>query len=157
MQKPVVNAPRAPRQQANTPASRHKARRFAMQGVYEWQMSGNDPYEIEARYRVENAMHKVDLAYFHELLQQTTRRALELDAVYDSYLDRKIDQLNPVERSILRIGCYELVHHIEIPFPIVLDEAIELAKEFGATDSYKYINSILDEVAKKVRQVEKKG
>ena len=63
MQSPVPNAPRAPKQQANTPASRHKARRFAMQGVYEWQLSGNDPFEIEARYRVENAMHKVDLAY----------------------------------------------------------------------------------------------
>ena len=148
MQKPVPNAPRAPRQQANTPASRHKARRFAMQGVYEWQLSGNDPFEIEARYRV-------DLAYFHELLQQTTRRALELDAVYVSFLDRDINQLNPVERSILRIGCYELVHHIEIPYPIVLDEAIELAKDFGATDSFKYINSILDEVAKKVRQTER--
>ena len=118
-------------------------------------MSGNDPFEIEARYRVENAMHKVDLAYFHELLQQTTRRALELDAVYVSFLDRDINQLNPVERSILRIGCYELVHHIEIPYPIVLDEAIELAKDFGATDSFKYINSILDEVAKKVRQTER--
>jgi N utilization substance protein B len=100
-------------------------------------------------------MHKVDLAYFHELLQQTTRRALELDAVYVSFLDRDINQLNPVERSILRIGCYELVHHIEIPYPIVLDEAIELAKDFGATDSFKYINSILDEVAKKVRQTER--
>ena len=155
MQKPVPNAPRAPQQQANTPASRHKARRFAMQGVYEWQLSGNDPFEIEARYRVENAMHKVDLAYFHELLQQTTRRALELDAVYASFLDRDINQLNPVERSILRIGCYELVHHIEIPYPIVLNESIELAKDFGATDSFKYINSILDEVAKKVRQIER--
>jgi N utilization substance protein B len=61
------------KQQANTPASRHKARRFALQGLYEWQLSGNDPFEIEARYRVENAMHKVDLAYFHELLHQTTR------------------------------------------------------------------------------------
>ena len=72
-----------------------------------------------------------------------------------SFLDRDINQLNPVERSILRIGCYELVHHIEIPYPIVLDEAIELAKDFGATDSFKYINSILDEVAKKVRQTER--
>jgi N utilization substance protein B len=145
------------KQQANTPASRHKARRFALQGLYEWQLSGNPTFEIEARYRVENAMHKVDLAYFHELLQQASSRSSVLDEVYAPFLDRKMAQLDPVERNILRIGCYELLHHIEIPYRVVLNEAVELAKDFGATDSYKYINSILDEVSKKARAAERQA
>jgi N utilization substance protein B len=145
------------KQQANTPASRHKARRFALQGLYEWQLSGNPTFEIEARYRVENAMHKVDLAYFHELLQQASVRAATLDEVYEPFLDRKMTQLDPVERNILRIGCYELLHHIEIPYRVVLNEAVELAKDFGATDSYKYVNSILDEVSKKARLAERQA
>lgn len=145
------------KQQANTPASRHKARRFALQGLYEWQLSGNPTFEIEARYRVENAMHKVDLAYFHELLQQASSRSSVLDELYAPFLDRKMAQLDPVERNILRIGCYELLHHIEIPYRVVLNEAVELAKDFGATDSYKYINSILDEVSKKARAAERQA
>lgn len=144
-------------QAKNTPAARHKARRFALQGLYEWQLSGNQPFEIEARYRVENAMHKVDLAYFHELLHQASARSRELDASYEGFLDRKASQIDPVERAILRIGAYELIHHIEIPYRIILNEAVELAKDFGATDSYKYINSILDELAKVVRQAEKQS
>ena len=144
-------------QAKNTPAARHKARRFALQGLYEWQLSGNQPFEIEARYRVENAMHKVDLAYFHELLHQGVARARELDAAYAPFLDRKASRIDPVELSILRIGTYELLHHIEIPYRIILNEAVELAKDFGATDSYKYINSILDELAKTARKAEKEA
>lgn len=142
-------------QAKNTPAARHKARRFALQGLYEWQLSGNQPFEIEARYRVENAMHKVDLAYFHELLHQVVARNRDLDAAFEPFLDRKMEQLDPVERNVLRIGSYELIHHIEIPYKIILNEAVELAKDFGATDSYKYVNSILDELAKIVCQAEK--
>lgn len=144
-------------QAKNTPAARHKARRFALQGLYEWQLSGNQPFEIEARYRVENAMHKVDLAYFHELLHQVVAKNRELDKAFEPFLDRKMQQLDPVERNILRIGSYELIHHIEIPYKIILNEAVELAKDFGATDSYKYVNSILDELAKTVRKAEKQA
>lgn len=144
-------------QAKNTPAARHKARRFALQGLYEWQLSGNQPFEIEARYRIENAMHKVDLAYFHELLHQVVAKNRELDNAFESFLDRKMQQLDPVERNILRIGSYELIHHIEIPYKIILNEAVELAKDFGATDSYKYVNSILDELAKTVRKAEKQA
>ena len=142
-------------QAKNTPAAHHKARRFALQGLYEWQLSGNQPFEIEARYRVENAMHKVDLAYFHELLHQVVAKNRELDNAFEPFLDRKMQQLDPVGRNILRIGSYELIHHIEIPYKIILNEAVELAKDFGATDSYKYVNSILDELAKTVRKAEK--
>lgn len=153
MHKPHPTKPQA----KNTPAARHKARRFAMQGLYEWQLSGNPPFEIEARYRVENAMHKVDLAYFHELLHQVAYRVTELDAAFEPFLDRKASQLDPVERNILRMGSYELIHHMEIPYRIIINEAVELAKDFGATDSFKFVNGILDELAKKVRHVEKQA
>ena len=118
-------------------------------------MSHNPVHEIEARTCVENAMHKVDLAYFHELLHQVVAKNRELDNAFEPFLDRKMQQLDPVERNILRIGSYELIHHIEIPYKIILNEAVELAKDFGATDSYKYVNSILDELAKTVRKAEK--
>ena len=144
-------------QQANTPAARRKARRFAMQGLYEWQLSGNAPFEIEARYRVENAMHKVDLAYFHELLHQVVRRVDELDEAYKPFLDRQMSQIDPVERSILRLGSYELLHPPEVPYKVVLNEAVELAKDFGATDSYKYVNGVLDELSKTARQAERQA
>ena len=84
-------------------------------------------------------------------------RARELDAAYAPFLDRKASRIDPVELSILRIGTYELLHHIEIPYRIILNEAVELAKDFGATDSYKYINSILDELAKTARKAEKEA
>ena len=106
-------------QQVNTPAARRKARRFAMQGLYEWQLSGNAPFEIEARYRVENAMHKVDLPYFHELLHQ----------------------------AVLMLAAFELVRMPEIPYRVVINEAVELAKTYGGTDGYKYVNGVLDRVA----------
>jgi N utilization substance protein B len=144
-------------QQVNTPAARRKARRFAMQGLYEWQLSGNAPFEIEARYRVENAMHKVDLPYFHELLHQAVRRAEELDEAFRPFLDRQMSQINQVERAILRLGSYELLHHPEIPYKVVLNEAVELAKDFGATDSYKYVNGVLDELSKTARQAERQA
>lgn len=153
MQKPHPSKPQA----GSTPAARHKARRFALQGLYEWQLSGNPPFEIEARYRVENAMHKVDLAYFHELLHRVVALVGTLDAAFEPFLDRKATQLDPVERNILRMGSYELIHHIEIPYRIILNEAVELAKDFGATDSYKYVNGILDQLANQVRQAEKQS
>lgn len=141
-------------QAKNTPAARRKARRFALQGLYEAQLSGNPPWEIEARYRVENAMHKVDLQYFHELLLKGVQDAAALEAAFEPYLDRKMDSLDPVERAILRIGAHELLNHPEVPYKVVINEAIELAKDFGATDSFKYVNGVLDELARKVRAVE---
>lgn len=137
------------------PAARRKARRFALQALYEWAISGNPMFEIEARYRVENDMHKVDLDYFHELIHEIARRCEAIDQAFLPHLDRKFQELDHVERAILRIGTYELLHRLDVPYRVVINEGIELAKDFGATDSHKYVNGILDEVAKAHRQAER--
>lgn len=134
---------------------KRKARRFAVQGIYEWQMSRNPVHEIEARTRVDNAMHKVDLGYYHELLTQVVADHVTLDELLIPVLDREINALDGVELATLRLGAYELQEHVEIPYRVVLDEAIELAKHFGGADSHKYINGVLDRLATTLRAAEK--
>ncbi|OTG86713.1 N utilization substance protein B [Acinetobacter sp. ANC 4558] len=136
-------------------AAKRKARRFAVQGIYEWQMSRNPVHEIEARTRVDNAMHKVDLGYYHELLTQVVADHVTLDELLIPVLDREINALDGVELATLRLGAYELQEHVEIPYRVVLDEAIELAKHFGGADSHKYINGVLDRLATTLRAAEK--
>lgn len=140
-----------------TYAAKRKARRFAVQGIYEWQMSANPVHEIEARTRADNAMHKVDIGYYHELLTQVVAQRDDLDALLIPALDRELSALDGVELATLRLGAYELQAHLEIPYRVVLDEAIELAKHFGGADSHKYINGVLDRVANQVRQAEKQA
>jgi len=137
------------------PSARRKARRFAMQALYEWSISQNHMFEIEARYRVDNDMHKVDLEYFHELIHEIAKAPDAVDDVFMAHLDRKFHELDHVERAILRIGTYELLRRLDVPYKVVINEGIELAKDFGATESHKYVNGILDEVAKQCRKVER--
>ena len=137
------------------PSARRKARRFALQGLYEWQLSGNPSYEIEARYRVENAMHKVDLDYFHELLSRIPTLTDTLDALSEPFLDRAFETLDPVELATLRIGVYELKYRLDVPYRVVINEGIELAKTFGASESHKYINGVLDQLAVSLRPHER--
>ena len=138
-----------------TYAAKRKARRFAVQGVYEWQMSGNAVHEIEARTRADNAMHKVDISYYHELLSQIVASHETLDEYLLPALDRAVSALDGVELATLRLGVYELLNHMEIPYKVVLDESIELAKHFGGADSHKYSNGVLDRVAQQLRPDEK--
>ncbi|MDO4222654.1 MAG: transcription antitermination factor NusB [Acinetobacter sp.] len=138
-------------------AAKRKARRFAVQGIYEWQMSANPAHEIEARTRAENAMHKVDLNYYHELLTQIIQQHQQLDDLLNTVLDRNTKDLDAVELATLRLGAYELRDHLEIPYRVVLDEAIELAKHFGGADSHKYINGVLDKLAGQLRSAEKQA
>jgi Transcription termination factor len=102
-----------------TYAAKRKARRFAVQGIYEWQMSRNPVHEIEARTRVDNAMHKVDLGYYHELLTEVVANHEALDALLIPVLDREVDALDGVELATLRLGAYELKEHLEIPYRVV--------------------------------------
>ena len=138
-----------------TYAAKRKARRFAVQGIYEWQMSHNPMHEIEARTRAENAMHKVDLSYYHELLTQVITNHEALDALLVPVLDREINALDGVELATLRLGAYELKEHLEIPYRVVLDEAIELAKHFGGAASHQYIHGVLDRLSQSLREAEK--
>lgn len=138
-------------------AAKRKARRFALQGLYEWQMTKNPVHDIEARTRAENAMHKVDIAYYHELLSKIIANVDTLDELLIPVLDRELSALDGVELATLRLGTFELRDRQEVPYRVVIDEAIELAKHFGATDSHKYVNGVLDRLAKTLRQAEKES
>lgn len=137
--------------------ARKKARQLALQALYQWMVSGADLYEIEAQFCTDNDMSKVDLEYFNELLYQIPKLLNELDSGYQAFLDRPVAELNPVECIILRIGAYELMQRLEIPYRVVLNEAIEMTKRFGAEDGHKYVNGVLDKLAQKVRSVELKA
>lgn len=131
-----------------------KARRFALQGLYEWHISGNPIHEIEAHTRANNAMHTVHLGYYHEMMHDIVKNIDEIDALIASKVDREIDKLDGVERATLRIGTYELKNRLEIPFKVVIDEAIQLNAHFGSVDGHKYINAVLDKLAKELRTAE---
>ena len=137
-----------------SPSARRKARRFALQALYQWQLAGQPLNEIEAHFRAENDMKKVDLDYFHALLHGVPARVDELDTLFAPALDRKVQELSQIEKVILRIGTFELLDRIDVPYRVVINEGIELAKLFGADDSFKYVNGVLDKVARKCRQVE---
>ena len=136
---------------------KRRARKLAVQALYQWLMSGSELYEIEAQFRVANNMEKVDVDYFGRLLHGVP---MHLDALQDALtplLDRPIEGLNPIELTVLRIGAFELFHCPEIPYRVVLDESISLAKEFGSQDGHRYVNGVLNNLAQKVRIVEING
>ncbi len=134
--------------------ARTRARRTALQALYQWDLGKQDLADIEAQFREAQDMRKVDVDYFRELLYRVVARVEELDSHMTPLLDRPIKQLDPVERAILRIGTYELAFHPELPWRVVINEGIELAKMFGAEQSHKYVNSILDKLAAQLRTVE---
>ena len=137
--------------------ARHKARRLATQALYTWQVAGQDLADIESQYRLDHDMSKIDGEYFHELLHEVPNHLDELDAHIVPLLDRGIDEVDAVERAVLRLGCYELAHRLDVPYRVVINESVKLAKTFGADQSHKYINGILDGVAKKLRAAEIKA
>jgi len=133
------------------PVARSYARQRAMQALYQWQLTRQDLQTIETQFMHHQEMDRVDVAYFTRLLHDIPQQISELDALYTPSLDRPVAQLDPVERAILWIGSYELTRD-EVPWRVAIDESVGLAKKFGAEQSYKYINSILDGVAKQVRK-----
>ncbi|ROR34968.1 transcription antitermination factor NusB [Inmirania thermothiophila] len=133
---------------------RTRARRRALQALYQWQMTGQDLGEIERQFLEDEDMRDVELDYFRELLHQVPARLAELDGVLAPLLDRPIGQVDPVERAVLRIGVYELAHRLEVPYRVVINEAIELAKRFGSEHGHRYVNGILDKAARSLRAVE---
>ncbi len=144
-----------------------KARRFAMQGLYEWLVTDrrfdtsgkfgwkdNAPHDIAARTRATNAMHTVHIGYYHEMMRDIPEQIESLDALISQHLDREVDKLDTVEHAILLIGAYELQNRLEIPYKVVMDEAMKLNNHFGATDAHKLINAVLDKMAGELRAVE---
>jgi N utilization substance protein B len=135
-------------------ARRRKARHYALQALYQWYMAGAATTDIEAEFRMDYDFDVVDLEYFQALLRGVAADADTLDDLYAPLLDRKLSELDPIERSLLRMGSFELRERIDVPYRVVINEAVSLAKKFGAADSFKYINGVLDKLARQLRDPE---
>ncbi len=133
---------------------RHRAREFALQGLYQWLLNNEDAGAIEAHIREAHGFDKADAEHFDTLLHGAIRDAATLRGNLTPLIDRPIDQLSPVEHAALLIGAFELQNHIEIPYKVVINEAVELTKSFGGIDGHKYVNGVLDKFAAQVRQAE---
>ncbi len=138
----------------STPTTRHNARRLALQAIYQWQVAQTPINEIEQQFLSESRLDKVDVDYFLQLLREIPPCSSQLDELMQPVLDRPMADLNPVELAVLRIAIFELLHRIDIPYRVVIDEALRLAKTFGAIEGFKYVNAILDRVARQVRKTE---
>ena len=136
-------------------AQRRKARHFGLQALYQWTLSGASATDIEAEFRVDNDFRHTDAEYFSAVLKGVVGDVDALEALFSPALDRKLDELDPIERNLLRLGTFELRDRIDVPYKVVINEAVALAKKFGATDSHRYINGVLDKVAKDLRTAER--
>ena len=126
---------------------RRRSREFALQGLYQWQLAGTDAATIEQQMSAARGFDKIDRGYFSALLAGAIREAQLLEQSLQPYLDRKCAQLSPVERAILLIAAYELENQPDVPYRVVINEAVELAKSYGGTDGFKYVNGVLDKLA----------
>ena len=135
-------------------AQRRKARHYGLQALYQWTLSGASPSDIEAEFRVDNDFRHTDGEYFSAVLNGVIDDVDGLESLFEPALDRTLDELDPIERNLLRLGTFELRDRIDVPYKVVISEAVALAKKFGATDSHRYINGVLDKVARELRQIE---
>ncbi len=135
-------------------AKRRVARTLLMQAVYQWQIAGQNLNAIEAQFQADNDFDGVDGEYFSEGLRAIAQQVTELDELFAQYLDRNVTDLDPVELAILRLAAWEFSQRIDVPYRVVLNEGIELAKTFGATDGHKYVNGVLDKLAGRLRSAE---
>ena len=133
---------------------RHRAREFALQGLYQWLLNKEDAAAVMAHIRLAHGFDKADAAHFDELVSGTIRSAEDLRAQLASLVDRPIAELSPIEHAILLLGAHELASHPEIPYRVVINEAVELAKSFGGIDGHKYVNGVLDKLAPVLRPAE---
>jgi N utilization substance protein B len=137
-------------------SARRRAREFATQGLYQWLLSDAGHSEIETQLRGADGFDKADKALFDTLVKGVIRDSEALGAKLQPLLDRPIAELSPVEHAVLLIGAYELVNQIDVPYRVVINEAVELTKTFGGSDGYKYVNGVLDKLAAQVRPDEAK-
>jgi N utilization substance protein B len=137
--------------------ARAKARRLALQGLYQWQLSGGGAKDILSELNASQNTKDVDTEYFSELLRGVIGAAAELEPLFAPHLDRPLAQLDPIERGILLLGTFELKQRLDVPYRVVLNEAMELSKAFGAEESHKYINAVLDKTSAALRQAERAG
>lgn len=148
------NTPQAGKSGQPKAGDRRRARALAMQGLYHRHFSKTPVADIEAELIVDNDMSKVDQMYFRDLLRGVHREQDELDRLLEPYLDRPLAEVDPIELAIVRLGAYELKHRLDVPYRVVINEGIEMAKRFGGTEGHKFVNSILDKLSRRVRLAE---
>ena len=134
--------------------AKQKARKLLVQALYSWDLGGTDLETIEVNFHLENDMSKVDTELFKTILFGTPQNLEQIDGAFQKYLDREQEKLDPVSRAILRLTTYELMFSIEVPYKVAINEGVNLAKTFGPTDAFKFINGVLDRVAADTRAVE---
>ncbi len=134
--------------------ARRRAREFALQGVYQWLLSGSDIAPIEDQTAHTTGFEQADAVLFKTLLRGTIGSANALEAHFSPFLDRRVAQLSPIERAVLLLATYELSEQIEVPYKVVINEAIELTKSYGGTDGHRFVNGVLDKVAGQLRATE---
>ncbi len=137
--------------------ARARARRYALQALYQWDLSGTELGEIRRQFAEDEEFARADVPYFTELLSQVPAQLDVIDTSLAEHLDRAMDQLDPVERAILRIAGYELLFHEEIPYRVIINEAVNLTRKFGAEQGHAFINGVLDHAARKIRPAECAG
>lgn len=149
----AASAPKTPRK-ASDKSARTRAREFALQALYQHIVGRNPSDDIDAFTRDLAGFHKADSVHFDALLHGCIAQANDLDALIQPLLDRPLNELSPIERGVLWIGCFEFQHCPDVPWRVVLNEAIELAKSFGGTDGHKYVNGVLHQLADRLRPLE---
>ncbi|HEY9572164.1 MAG TPA: transcription antitermination factor NusB [Pusillimonas sp.] len=151
-------APSGASARGNSRSARRRAREFALQGVYSWLLRGDtglqDAGEIDAHIRDDEEFQEADAVWFKTLLHGVLREAPALRERFMPYVDRPLEELSPIEHGILLIGSFELIHHVEVPYKVAINEAVELAKSFGGTDGFKFVNGVLDKMAADARSSE---
>lgn len=141
---------------ANTmsPAARHNARHYALQAMYQWQLANTSIADLETEFLKYQIDKKIDLDYFKELLHGIPKHQAELDQTMQPFLGRNLQEIDPIELNVLRLAIYELLKRPDVPYRVIINEALELAKKFGSIEGYKFVNGVLDRVAKQCRATE---
>lgn len=133
---------------------RRKARRYALQALYAWVLSENALSDIETHFLTDHATEVFDKEYFQTLLHEIPRHVKSLETIMSPYLSRQFSDVDPIELTILRISIYELKERLDVPYRVIINEGLELAKAFGSADSHKFVNGVLDKVARELRKTE---
>ena len=142
---------------SSTKSARSRAREFALQGLYQYLVGGGDVAVIDAFTRELQGFHKADAAHYDALLHGCADESADLDALIAPHLDRPLGEISPIERAVMWIGAYEMLHCLDVPWRVVINECVELAKSFGGTDGHKFVNGVLNTIAPKVRPAEVQG
>jgi len=133
---------------------RHRAREYAVQALYQWQVTGNETSQILQQFALEKKSTTYEVEYFKDLVLGVVTRLADLDEAITPLIDRDIEQVDLVERAVLRLAAYELLKHPEIPYRVIINEAVELTKMFGAEMGHRYVNGVVDKMARSIRAIE---